>query len=174
MGRRGRRSSAILVALAAAVVVCSLAADAPAQAPPSPRMALVARINALRASHGLSRLRIDRRLERAAAEHNRQMIAYGFFGHESPDGSAFWERVERWYPPRGRGWQVGENLLAGSPGVSMKAVVEYWLASPEHRVVLLAPAWTSVGIGVEHVPSAGGVYEGEPTTFVTADFGRPR
>jgi uncharacterized protein YkwD len=116
---------------------------------------------------------VSKRLQQAALAHDREMLRFGFFGHSSPNGREFWQRVERWYPQRGQGWTVGENLLAASPNVSMKETVAAWLASPEHRAILLSDAWRAVGVAVVHVRHAPGIYEGEATTIVTADFGRP-
>ena len=43
------------------------------------------------------------------------MGTYGFFEHESRDGSEFWKRVQRFYSPDGyQSWSVGENLLWSS------------------------------------------------------------
>jgi uncharacterized protein YkwD len=162
-------------AIAVCSVVAAIAAGPGATTPPvaTSEGNLVLAINDARASAGLPPLHIDTRLGEAALAHDREMLRYGFFSHTSRDGREFWQRVERWYPPRGQGWAVGENLLAGSPNVSMKRTVAAWLASPEHRANLLSRAWVSVGVAVLHASSAPGVYEGEATTFITADFGRP-
>jgi uncharacterized protein YkwD len=154
----------------AAIAATSGSAAVPVQ---TPAAALVLAMNDARAQEGLPPLRISKLLERAALAHDREMLRFGFFGHSSPDGREFWQRLERWYPPQGQGWTVGENLLAGSPNVSMKQTVAAWLASPEHRTILLSNAWLAVGVAVLHSSHAPGVYEGEATTFVTADFGRP-
>jgi uncharacterized protein YkwD len=165
-------------ALSAGVAALALpgagaAAGGSARADRAVQSALLAGLNAVRAERGLSQLRPNRALERAAMSHDREMLQFGFFGHSSYRGQAFWQRVERWYPPRGRGWTVGENLLAASPSVSAASTLSHWLASPVHRAVLYNPSWVSVGIAVVHVPSAGGIYAGEATTVITADFGRP-
>lgn len=163
----------------AAIVVCAataaVAAGSGASTPPAatPEANLVLAMNDARAQAGLPPLRVSKRLELAALAHDREMLRFGFFSHSSRDGREFWQRVERWYPPRGRGWSVGENLLAASPNVSMRQTVAAWLASPEHRAVLLSNSWVSVGVAVLHASRAPGVYEGEATTFITADFGRP-
>jgi uncharacterized protein YkwD len=162
-------------ALAVGAVVAAIAAGPGATAPPAatPEANLVVAMNDVRAQAGLPPLRINERLGDAALAHDREMLRYGFFSHTSRDGREFWQRVERWYPPRGQGWAVGENLLAASPNVSMKHTVAAWLASPEHRANLLSRAWLFVGVAVLHASSAPGVFEGEATTFITADFGRP-
>ena len=164
-----------VMALVVGTAIAAIAAGPGATTPPAttPAVNLVQAMNDARAQAGLPPLRVSKRLEEAALAHDREMLRYGFFSHTSRDGREFWQRVEHWYPPRGRGWTVGENLLAASPNVSMRRTVAAWLASPEHRANLLSSAWVSVGVAVLHAESAPGVYEGEATTFITADFGRP-
>jgi uncharacterized protein YkwD len=142
----------------------------------APRAGLAERVlvavNALRARHHLSALKLSRGLTAAADAHGREMAERGYFEHESADGSAFWKRIERFYPSRGRRtWTVGENLLWSSPDVDAADTVEAWLASPPHRRILLAPAWREIGISAVGSDEAPGVYGGEPVTIVTADFG---
>jgi uncharacterized protein YkwD len=164
-----------VAAVAIGTAFAAIGASAGSTAPPAktPETTLVLAMNDARAKEGLPPLHASRRLARAALAHDREMVRFGFFGHSSRDGRDFWQRVERWYPARGRGWTVGENLLAASPEVSMKETVTAWLESPEHRAILLSDAWVAVGVAVLHASHAPGVYEGEATTLVTADFGRP-
>jgi uncharacterized protein YkwD len=130
------------------------------------------RINLLRRAHHLGALEVSSELSAAAREHDEQMIRFGYFGHSSPDGSAFWQRVESHYRPLlRRRWAVGENLLSASPRVSPRDALAAWLASPEHRATLLKPGWREIGLSFLHVSSAPGVFAGEPTTVITADFG---
>ena len=96
----------------------------------------------------------------------------GFFAHESPDGTEFWERIGRFYPSRGfERWIVGENLLWASPSVSAERAVELWLASPSHRRILLNPGWTEIGLAAVDVTNAPGMFLGLEITILTADFG---
>ncbi|TML65334.1 MAG: CAP domain-containing protein, partial [Actinobacteria bacterium] len=62
---------------------------------------------------------------------------------------------------------VGENLAWGTGAYSAaKAIVQEWLASPEHRANLLRPGFRLVGVG-----SAVGTFVGRAgATVVTADF----
>ena len=157
------------------------ASKAPARAKASRRSAvtlsslesgLLARVNAVRRSHGLRGLTISRGLSAAAAYHSRQMVQHGFFEHESRGGGSFWKRVERFYGSRGfRSWEVGENLAYGSPSLGAAATVRMWMNSPGHRDNLLSRRWREIGLGALHVGSAGGEYGGSPVTVVTADFG---
>ena len=130
------------------------------------------RINLFRRAHHLGALELSSDLSAAAREHDEQMIRFGYFGHSSPDGSAFWQRVESHYRPLlRRRWAVGENLLSASPRVSPRDALAAWLSSPEHRATLLKAGWREIGLAVLHVSSAPGVFAGEPTTVITADFG---
>ena len=133
---------------------------------------LLAEINAERRASGLYVLVVSPALAEAAGYHDRQMLEQGFFGHDSPDGASFWQRLTRFYPPQtGRYWAVGENLLRASPGAAAETMLRSWLASAPHRRVLLDPSWRSIGLAIRHVSAAGGVYSGRPVTVVTADFG---
>lgn len=167
---RRRRGTLRLVAGAAAVAF-AVSGSARAQTLTGFERALTGEINEFRAAHGLKPLRRSRLLTRAANAHDTEMSRFGFFSHESRDGTPFWARVERWYAPRRRTWAVGENILAASPTITPGATLRDWLNSPEHRDNLLNPAWREVGIAVVHVTSAPGAYANRPTTFVTADFG---
>ena len=101
---------------------------------------IVVEINTVRAQHHLRPLRADVSLEAAAADHSREMVDGGYFGHASLDGTVFWKRITRFYALTGFvRWEVGETLLWSSPMVSAGEAVRDWLASPTHRRVLLAP-----------------------------------
>ena len=133
---------------------------------------LLAQVNALRARHGLSRLRQSTALDAAANGHSVQMARLGYFSHNSANGTSFSGRIVRYYPARGyRAWSVGENLLWASPNVGASRALTMWLASPGHREILLSARWREVGLAAVHSTSAPGVYGGSPVTIVTADFG---
>jgi uncharacterized protein YkwD len=97
-------------------------------------------MNEVRASHGLRPLRLDGRLERAARAHSRTMLRTGQFFH-----GAFSARIRAAGVKAPR---VGENLAWGVGVLSRaRAVVNMWLASPEHRANLLHAGYRSVGVG---------------------------
>ena len=159
-------------------VVAVLAPSAPAAAAGSAgkldglSTAVLANVNQVRRAHGLRSLRPSARLSAAAAQHSREMAARGYFQHASFDGSAFWQRIQRFYRRGGyRTWSVGENLLWSSPDVDGARAVQMWLASPEHRANLLSRSWREIGLSAVHVTSAPGVYHGDAVTVLTADFG---
>src|ERR1700730_11777048 len=58
-------------------------------------------INQVRRDHGLPAFKLSAKLAAAAAQHSREMGVDGYFGHESVDHSAFWKRLQRWYPSSG-------------------------------------------------------------------------
>jgi uncharacterized protein YkwD len=176
----GLATTAVVVALSASGAVGSAATKKEATGAsrfarvtslPQLETQVLAGINTLRRSQGLPALRASSALDAAAYEQSVSMAQHGFFGHESYGGSPFWKRVAARYARRGHSWSVGENLVWRSPELGAQAAIDLWLASPEHRANLLAPAWREIGLGAVHVQSAPGVYEGRTVTILTADFG---
>jgi uncharacterized protein YkwD len=134
--------------------------------------AIVARINVVRARYGLPPMRANAQLGRAADRHSRAMGTYGFFAHESRDGTTYWKRIRRDYPQGGyRVWSVGENLLFDSEETTAADAVSMWMASPDHRAALLSKTWREIGVSALRVTAAPGIYEGDDVTIVTVDFG---
>jgi uncharacterized protein YkwD len=133
---------------------------------------VLGRLNAIRVAHGLRPLRLNPRLSAAAAFHSHELAADGYFSHDSPDGAAFWKRIERWYAPAQSGtWSVGENLLWCSPDLDAEQALDAWMRSPEHRANILDPSWREIGVAAVHSVRAGGVYHDRPVTIITTDFG---
>jgi uncharacterized protein YkwD len=129
-------------------------------------------LNAVRRRHGLVPLRLSRPLSAAADAHSRAMGRFGFFSHDSRDGSEFWARVKRWYGPDGyRTWSVGENLLWSSGRLSAAAALKLWMSSPGHRKNILTARWREVGLSAVSVAAAPGVFGGRDVVIVTSDFG---
>ena len=82
------------------------------------------------------------------------MVNQGFFAHESPDGTTFDTRVERFYPSRGfRYWRVAENIAAMTGVMSAEEAVDLWLESPGHRRVIFDPQWREAGLGAVRAAS---------------------
>jgi uncharacterized protein YkwD len=129
-------------------------------------------INALRASHNLPTLRLSASLTDAARAHSVEMETDGYFEHNSFDGTAFWKRIQSFYPTASFSfWSVGENLLWSSPDVDAHGALTMWLNSPEHRKNMLDPRWREIGVSAVHEAAAPGVYRGLDVTIVTTDFG---
>jgi uncharacterized protein YkwD len=134
--------------------------------------AVLAELNAVRRAHRLTPLRVSRPLGAAADAHSRAMGRFGFFEHESRDGTAFWHRVKRFYGSRGYGtWSVGENLLWATAGIDARRAVELWMASPGHRKNILTGRWREIGLAAVTVAGAPGVYGGRDVVIITTDFG---
>ena len=170
----------ILVALAAvstAVLVTSPVATPTVSSKVERRAALetavVHEMNRVRVARGLRPLRAAPALRSAARGHSQAMLAHGFFSHESADGTAFNERIRRYYTDRGfTRWSVGEALMTGQGrAVDAQAIVAAWLGSPAHRTIVLSSTWRDTGIGVLYDPSAPSTFGGTEAIVVTADFG---
>ena len=136
---------------------------------------LMATLNNFRQARGQRPFRSSAGLQAAARRHSSEMARYGYFGHASPNGAAFWRRIALHYAPRGyRRWSVGENLEYGQPGLGALEVLRDWLASPAHRANVVSTRWRDAGIGAVVVTSGPGVFGGLPTTIVTLDLGYRR
>ena len=170
---RGIRPLLLLLTVSA-VALAGPAAGSRATATRQARLdgSLLVQMNALRARHGLRPLRLSMPLNAAAEDHSLEMARDGYFEHESADGTAFWKRVERYYPAAGyRSWVVGENLVWQSPDLSAPEAMKLWMASAPHRANLLDRDWREVGISALRVESGSGPFQGMTATLVTVDFG---
>ena len=177
----GHRTRISILALAVALAVLSVfAAGAGAASKPVRTLAaadqlesqVLAELNAIRRQHGLTPLRLSRPLSTAADSHSRAMGTFGFFDHDSRDGSEFWQRVQRFYSPDGyRSWSVGENLLWSSGTLDAAAALKLWMGSPGHRKNILTARWREIGLSALKVGSAPGVFGGRDVVIVTTDFG---
>jgi uncharacterized protein YkwD len=172
----------IALVLAALSSLAALAASSAVGAPQRRTVALSSLeggvlddLNALRAQHHLAPLRLSAQLTAAARSHTVDMAAQGYFEHESADGTAFWKRIERFYPShRYSSWSVGENLLWVSPDTDAHSALQDWLDSPKHRANMLKPGWRDIGVAAVHVTAAPGDFEGQDVTILTTDFGARR
>jgi uncharacterized protein YkwD len=129
--------------------------------------AIVRAINRQRARHGLSKLRSNRRLARAADFHSWEMLDADYFAHESRDGRPFHVRVRRYVSYR----TIGETLamVGGCGKGSPRRIVRMWMNSPGHRAILLSSSFRRVGVGKRT-----GDYSGNRACMVTADFASRR
>lgn len=177
MGHGVRVWFSLLVALLAASLAVVPAGASPSRSDQLVRLgpleqSILTRVNAVRAAHGLGQLKVSSELESAAVDHSQSMLTYGFFRHESRDGTPFETRLRRFYPLAGFArWQVGENLVYSSAQLSGAGAVRAWLRSTPHRQDMLSPEWREVGIGALHADSAGGAFKQEAVWVVTMDFG---
>ena len=127
-------------------------------------------LNGERADRGLTTLRLNDRLQRAALDHGNDMVEHGYFAHQGRDGSQPAERIRAsGYLSAGGQWRIGENLAWGTGELATpKAIMAAWMNSAGHRANILQPAYREIGFGVlagnPASPENGGA------TFVT-EFG---
>ena len=135
-------------------------------------LGVLADLNRIRVEYGLKPLTLSPSLSEAAMAHTQEMLAKGYFAHNSADGQPFWKRIEGFYPQGSFGhWAVGENLY-WTPGTTTAAAgVQAWMASPPHRANILNPAWRQIGIATLSSSDAPGIYDGLAVTLITTDFG---
>ncbi len=104
---------------------------------------LIAEINHYRHEQGLPKLKVNRKLEAAAAKHSKNMATMNFFSHTDNQGLTPFDRIEKaGYPVKSS--YTGENLAAGQ--MYSTDVLDQWLASKLHRAVLNNPNYTAIGI----------------------------
>jgi uncharacterized protein YkwD len=131
----------------AAVVALSLIWATPAVAATTPRGALLDRINESRAAHGLAAVAPAPALHTAAMHHTDDMLVRDYFAHTSPVGSTVYDRIVRSGFVSGYSWTGGETLAWGTGSLrTARATVQAWLASPDHRAILLSSRFRWVGI----------------------------
>lgn len=130
-------------------------------------------INRVRAARGIKALRFNKDQKQAADGHNRVMLSKNCFSHLCPGERDLVGRVSATgYLPCSCTWGVAENLAwgAGTKG-SPAAIVNAWMASPDHRVNILNPHYEEIGIAVDDGSPAG---DGYAASTYTTDFGFKR
>ena len=95
---------------------------------------VIAKVNEIRVANGLNTLRYDASLEASAAVRANELTVR--FSHTRPNGSD-------WYTVN-PDLMYGENLADGY--TTADAVVNAWMASPEHKANILKPDFTTVAV----------------------------
>lgn len=95
---------------------------------------VIAKVNEIRVANGLNTLRYDASLEASADVRADELTVR--FSHTRPDGSD-------WYTVN-PDLMYGENLADGYN--TADAVVNAWMASPEHKANILKPDFTTVAV----------------------------
>jgi uncharacterized protein YkwD len=145
--------------LVVSVVTCAFFAQSAAGALSPSETTLLGAMNQVRLTHGLAPLKEDATLEGTARAHTRWMLHSGEFTHGN-----FGSRILH---SHARGHIFGENLAWGEgPASGAEAIVQAWLASPEHRRNLLSPSFRRIGLA-----RICGPFEGfDDTAVITTDF----
>lgn len=107
-------------------------------------------LNDLRRAQGLSPVRVNMALTRAAQRHSDDLAGWGKLSHSGSDGSSFVDRAER---ARFDGVPRAENVAWNLP--TSHAVVVAWDKSPGHRDNMMLDDVTDVGIGYACSPTKG-------------------
>jgi uncharacterized protein YkwD len=107
------------------------------------RAEMLARVNAVRGDAGLPPLRPSAELDRAAQGHARDLLARGYYRHQSLEGATPGDRaIAAGYPTN----LVGENLHEDR--YTVEQTLDDWLRSPGHRRNLLDRGCTDLGLGL--------------------------
>jgi len=114
--------------------------------------ATLCEVNHQRARHGLKRVRLNKRLSKAARRHARDMARRNYFSHDTLGGGSFVDRIRRvGYLRDAMRWIVGENLAWGSRGFSRpRLITRMWMKSPGHRINILNRSFREIGIGLAY------------------------
>ena len=129
-------------------------------------------INQQRRRYGLVPLVENSDLDRAALGHSQDMVAHGYFDHDSPSGSTPTSRmIGSGYISNRVGYEIGENIAWGTLNLATpQSIVTAWMNSPPHRANILRPQFRQTGLGiVAAVPSTEA--QGQPGATYTQDFG---
>ncbi len=114
--------------------------------------AVIDRVNAIRADHGLGALSIDARLARAADRHSRRMARARTLTHRVAGEGELGSRL-RWAVGDA---DVGEVIFWGKGAVRSAEIVRAWMRSPGHRDLLLSAKFVTAGVGIRS--GSGGAY----------------
>ncbi len=137
------------------------------------REATLCLINQERARNNELPLQVNQQLQQAAQSHSEQMISEDYFAHISPSGETPLQRVTAtgYLPNSQVGYTIGENIAWGTLSLATpQAIVEAWIASPEHLANILESNYKDTGIGVEPAVPAS-LSEGQPGGIYGQDFG---
>jgi uncharacterized protein YkwD len=116
--------------------------------------------NVERAKHSLTALQWDDRLATAARKHSVDMAARDFFSHLNPDGDGPGERLRK----EGFSGSWAENIAGGH--LTPRDAVDAWMDSPGHRINILSPSYTHLGVGFYYNSNSTWEY------YYTQNFGR--
>ncbi len=119
--------------------------------------------NEQRQKNNLPPLTINPTLSVAAQKKAENMFQENYWSHYSPDGKTPWDFI------LGAGYKyeyAGENLAKNF--LFSNGVVDAWMNSTTHRDNLLKREYTEVGYAIVN-----GVLNGEQTTLVVQEFGKP-
>jgi uncharacterized protein YkwD len=114
------------------------------------RDAVVCLHNRIRAQNGLGTLAENSALAAAGNAHAGDMVARGYFDHDTPEGGTFDQRIlAAGYVSEYDGWTVGENLIWSTGTLATPAaLMQSWMNSPHHRENILKASYRELGLGI--------------------------
>jgi uncharacterized protein YkwD len=115
------------------------------------RAAVLCLVNRERAQHGEAPLEPNQALERAAEEHDQEMLVENYFDHVSPGGLTPVQRIRStgYIPNSSDGYVIGENLAWGTLSLATpQSIVSAWIASPGHLANILEGQYRETGIAI--------------------------
>ncbi len=119
--------------------------------------------NQSRIEYGLSSLKQNSLLAKAAQAKADDMLANSYFAHNSPDGRTPWSFITA----AGYNYiMAGENLAVNF--TEAEHVDSAWMNSPGHKANILNKDFEEIGVGI-----AEGQYQGHTAIFVVQEFGTP-
>ncbi len=136
------------------------------------RAAVTCLVNRERTAHGESPLRQSARLLQAAQRHTEDMAFGNYFDHVGSQGDTLLDRLRGagYISPR-VGYEIGENIGWGTLWLATPhAMVNAWMASPDHRANILDAHFIDTAIGVSPHPPAS-LAHGQRGAIYTQDFG---
>lgn len=114
-------------------------------------------LNQERTSRGLQAVRMESNLRDLARDHSADMLARGFFAHNTPDGVDPFERMAA----RGIEYEYAGENLAFAPTVEIAH--SGLMNSPGHRANILKPEYSKIGLGCRDAGIRGKMFSQEFT-----------
>jgi uncharacterized protein YkwD len=185
MGRHALAPVQLAVAAASLVLAPAVRVEAAHACPDSdlrptqsnlPRVeaAMVCLLNVERRRDTREPVTRNRRLERSAAAHTKDMTARGYFGHRRSGGPSLLDRIRAaGYLEGARSALYSENLGYGPPErATPEAMTSAFMLSESHRKTMLYGRFRNVGIGSTIIGPHPAFYADYPAAVFTIDFGR--
>ena len=135
------------------------------------RKAVLCLVNRERNSRGMGKLDRNKRLQRAAQNHNNVMQNKRCFSHECPGEASLVGRLQRvdWLTGGVNAWAAGENIAWGSGHYGTpRNIVQQWMNSSGHRANILSSRFDEIGIGYSKGTISN---KGANGAVMTTDFG---
>jgi uncharacterized protein YkwD len=136
--------------------------------------AMVCVLNVERRRAGRHPVERDRRLDRSAQRHTRDMVEEGYFAHQREDGPSLLRRIrDARYFRDARSGLYAENLAYAPPEhASARSMTDAFSVSDHHRRTMLYRRFRDVGVGTAYVDPDPAFYPDWPAVVFTLDFGR--